>query len=45
VRLMIRRGVLPISAKTEGGIQLFRRHDVEKLASERASRSADARAS
>jgi excisionase family DNA binding protein len=41
VRLMIRRGTLTVSAKTEGGIQLFRRPDVEKLAAARASRAAD----
>lgn len=38
VRVMIRRGELPIAAKTVGGIQLFRREDVEDLAAERARR-------
>jgi excisionase family DNA binding protein len=32
VRQMLRRGTLPAAAKTEGGIHLFRRKDVEKLA-------------
>ncbi len=38
VRLMIRRGDLPVAARTEGGIHLFRRADVEGLASQRAMR-------
>jgi len=42
VRLMIRRGNLPVAARTEGGIHLFRRTDVETLASERAERVRDA---
>ncbi len=39
VRLMIRRGVLKVTAMTEGGIRLFRRPDVERLATERATRN------
>lgn len=35
VRLMARRGDLPVAARTEGGIHLFRREDVEELARER----------
>jgi hypothetical protein len=35
VRLMIRRGELPVAARTVGGIQLFRRETVEHLAEER----------
>lgn len=36
VRLMIRRGDLPVAARTEGGIHLFRRAAVEGLAVQRA---------
>lgn len=36
VRLMVRRGELPVAAKTEGGIHLFRRQDVEQVAQRRA---------
>jgi len=39
VRLMVRRGVLVATAQTEGGIRLFRRADVERLAADRASRA------
>jgi excisionase family DNA binding protein len=35
VRQMLRRGTLRAAARTEGGIHLFRRKDVEKLARER----------
>jgi excisionase family DNA binding protein len=35
VRKMEARGVLKLAGKTEGGIRLFRRHDVEALAKER----------
>jgi DNA-binding transcriptional MerR regulator len=35
VRLMERRGALKVVARTEGGIRLFRRGDVEQLAAER----------
>ena len=35
VRLMARRGALPVSAMTEGGIHLFRRKDVDALARRR----------
>ncbi|MDQ6834486.1 MAG: helix-turn-helix domain-containing protein [Chloroflexota bacterium] len=35
VRLMIRRGSLPVAARTEGGIHLFDRTDVERLAAHR----------
>jgi excisionase family DNA binding protein len=38
VRLMIRRGTLAVTARTAGGIQLFRRDDVEHLAAERVAR-------
>ena len=36
VRLMLRRGDLVAAAKTEGGIQLMERRDVERLAARRA---------
>lgn len=36
VRLMERRGDLKVAARTEGGIRLFRRLDVERLAKRRA---------
>jgi excisionase family DNA binding protein len=39
VRLMIRQRTLPVAARTEGGIHLFRRGDVERVAAERATRS------
>jgi DNA-binding transcriptional MerR regulator len=40
VRLLQQRGALPIAAKTERGIMLYRRADVERLARAReASRS------
>ena len=42
VRLMVRRGVLSVSARTEGGIQLFRRADVERLADERSGQASPA---
>lgn len=35
VRLMVKRGELRVAAATEGGIQLFTRSDVEKLAKRR----------
>jgi DNA-binding transcriptional MerR regulator len=35
VRLMARLGTLRVSARTEGGISLFRRKDVERLATRR----------
>jgi excisionase family DNA binding protein len=35
VRLMVRRGVLSVSAKTVGGIQLFRREEVDRLVAQR----------
>ncbi len=38
IRAMARRGALPVSAMTEGGIHLFRRADVEALARRRAKR-------
>jgi len=37
VRQMQQRGTLPLAAKTEGGIHLFRREDVEELARKRAA--------
>jgi excisionase family DNA binding protein len=42
VRLMIRTGKLVIAAKTVGGIQLFGREEVERLARVRAQRLAAA---
>jgi excisionase family DNA binding protein len=42
VRLMIRTGKLAITAKTVGGIRLFRREEVERLAQARAQRLAAA---
>jgi hypothetical protein len=38
VRLMVRRGTLAVSAKTVGGIQLFRADQVERLAAVRQER-------
>ena len=38
VRLMAKRGALRIAAKTEGGIHLFDRRDVEQLRRDRESR-------
>ena len=38
IRLMARRGDLPVAAMTEGGIHLFRRTAVEALARRRAKR-------
>jgi hypothetical protein len=35
VRLMARRGELPLAARTEGGINLFRREDVLELVRKR----------
>ena len=35
VRQMLQRGTLPAAAKTEGGIHLFTRKEVEELARER----------
>jgi DNA-binding transcriptional MerR regulator len=40
VRLMVRRKELPVTAETVGGIRLFRRSDVEKLAQLRAAKLA-----
>ncbi len=39
VRLMVKRRELPVAAITEGGIQLFRRTEVEKLAKQRAQKN------
>jgi hypothetical protein len=38
VRLMVRRRELPIAAQTEGGIHLFKRVDVERVARLRQAR-------
>ena len=38
VRLMRRNGVLPIAARTEGGIYLFRPGDVDDLRQRRAQK-------
>jgi excisionase family DNA binding protein len=40
VRLMARKGSLQVAARTEGGVRLFNRVDVERLAADRASRAA-----
>ena len=40
VRQMEARGTLKAAARTEGGIRLFRRSDVEKLARSRAKKGA-----
>lgn len=40
VRLMIRRGTLPVASKTVGGIHLFKREDVERLAAQRSEHNA-----
>ncbi len=42
IRLMVRRGDLPVAAMTEGGIHLFRRATVEGLARRRAKRNQQA---
>ncbi len=39
IRLMVRRGALPVAAMTEGGIHLFRRVEVEALAVRREARA------
>ena len=39
VKLMVRRGTLAPSARTVGGIQLFAREDVERLAEKREAQS------
>ncbi|MGO8947062.1 MAG: helix-turn-helix domain-containing protein [Ktedonobacterales bacterium] len=38
LRLMVRRGTLPVAARTVGGIHLFSQEDVVRLAEERAQR-------
>jgi DNA-binding transcriptional MerR regulator len=38
IRQMERRGDLKAAARTEGGIRLFRRADVERLAKKRAAK-------
>lgn len=35
---LVKRGELALAATTEGGMYLFARHDVERLAAERADR-------
>ncbi len=40
IRLMVRRGKLPVAAMTEGGMHLFRRAAVEDLARRRSRRQA-----
>lgn len=42
VRLMVQRGELRVAAETESRIRLFRRGDVEALATERRERKARA---
>lgn len=37
VHVMVRRGDLRVAGETESGIRLFRRVDVERLATERAA--------
>jgi DNA-binding transcriptional MerR regulator len=44
VRWMERRGALKVVARTEGGIRLFRRADVERLAADRRSRRTESSA-
>lgn len=44
IRLMCRRGELPVAATTEGGIRLFGRDAVEALATKRLQRRAAAAA-
>ena len=39
VHQMVRRGDLPVAGETESGIRLFRRDDVEALATVREERS------
>jgi excisionase family DNA binding protein len=39
VRQMARQGTLTVATRTEGGIRLFRRVDVEHLAAERATKT------
>ncbi len=41
IRLMHRRGELTSAAQTEGGIRLFRRVSVERLAKKRAKHKAN----
>jgi DNA-binding transcriptional MerR regulator len=36
IRLLARRGILRIATRTQSGIRLFRRADVERLAARRA---------
>lgn len=38
VRLMVRQGTLPVAMRTESGIRLFRRVDVEQLAAKRTAK-------
>ena len=40
VRLMLKRGTLPSAEQTAGGISLFLRDDVNRLAAERRDRQA-----
>ena len=40
IRLMVRRGKLPVAAMTEGGMHLFRRAAVEALARKRSRHEA-----
>lgn len=40
VRLMVRQGKLAVAARTVGGIRLFQREDVERLANDRRMRQA-----
>lgn len=42
VRMMLKRGELPVAERTEGGIRLFLRADVDRLASVRRERQAQA---
>ena len=42
IRAMVRREALPVAAMTEGGIHLFRRAAVERLARQRAKRKQQA---
>jgi len=42
IRLMVRRGDLKVAAMTEGGMRLFERAEVERVAQRRASQGKEA---
>ncbi len=39
IRLMVATGKLKVAVRTEGGIRLFRRADIERLATQRAEQA------